>query len=72
MEKPKAIFCWSGENGEFHSFCYAGPIFKKKIDFTIGEKIYKPLEVKADSTSSLDTKTKGFWYCDLLPVTNYE
>jgi uncharacterized protein (TIGR00290 family) len=23
-----------GENGEFHSFCYDGPIFKSKINFT--------------------------------------
>ncbi len=27
-----------GENGEFHSFVFDGPIFSKKIDFTIGEK----------------------------------
>lgn len=24
-----------GENGEFHSFCYKGPVFKERIDFTI-------------------------------------
>ncbi len=46
-----------GENGEFHSFCYDGPLFKKKISFTIGEKTYKEV------THGL---TKGFWYCDLI------
>jgi uncharacterized protein (TIGR00290 family) len=58
-----------GENGEFHTFCYDGPLFKNKIDFKIGEKTYKRLEVKKDTVSALpdDIKTKGFWYCDLLP-----
>lgn len=27
-----------GENGEFHSFCYAGPVFKNPILFTRGEQ----------------------------------
>ncbi len=52
-----------GENGEFHTFCYAGPIFKKPIHFTIGEKIYRPLAINmADDTPN---PTKGFWYCEL-------
>ncbi len=51
-----------GENGEYHTFCYAGPIFKKPIDFSIGEKVYKPLEFKLSNSSN---KTKGFWFCDL-------
>jgi uncharacterized protein (TIGR00290 family) len=28
-----------GEKGEYHSFVYDGPIFKKPVEFTIGEKI---------------------------------
>jgi uncharacterized protein (TIGR00290 family) len=42
-----------GENGEFHSFCYEGSIFKTKIPFTIGEKVFRD----------------GFWFCDLLPLS---
>ncbi len=59
-----------GENGEFHTFCYQGPIFKTAINFTIGEKIYKPLEIKmaADDVCTSAAKVKGFWFCDLLPV----
>jgi uncharacterized protein (TIGR00290 family) len=58
-----------GENGEFHTFCYDGPIFKKKISFTVGEKIYKPLEIKTGGVCTLPSNsiTKGFWFCDLLP-----
>ena len=53
-----------GENGEFHTFCYAGPLFKKQIEFTIGETVYKPLELKP--YSNYVTNTKGFWFCDLI------
>ena len=59
-----------GENGEFHTFCYDGPVFKKKIDITIGEKVYKALENEMDNVNTIptDIKTKGFWFCDLLPI----
>jgi uncharacterized protein (TIGR00290 family) len=30
-----------GENGEYHSFVYDGPIFKKPIGFSLGEKILR-------------------------------
>jgi len=56
-----------GENGEYHTFCYDGPLFKKRIDFTIGEKVYKPLEIKTTDASPTAKTTKGFWFCDLLP-----
>lgn len=42
-----------GENGEFHSFVYQGPIFKKRIDHRIGEVVMRP---------------GGNYFCDLLPV----
>lgn len=40
-----------GENGEFHTFVYDGPVFKEAVRFSVGEK------VERDS----------FWFCDLLP-----
>ncbi|MGQ0827813.1 MAG: diphthine--ammonia ligase [Bacteroidota bacterium] len=55
-----------GEKGEFHTFCYEGPIFKNPLKFKIGKKVYKPLKIKTDRTVSIPT-TKGFWYCDLMP-----
>jgi len=54
-----------GENGEFHTFCFAGPIFKQEIKFVSGEKIYKPLEIKTSDCNLPESKTQGFWYCDL-------
>lgn len=58
-----------GENGEFHTFCYSGPIFAKPVKFLIGEKIYKPLEIKRSDNCQDDHKTKGFWFCELMPVS---
>jgi len=46
-----------GENGEFHSFVFDGPIFKERIAFTTGEVVLRD----------------SFYFCDLLPkvsVTN--
>ncbi len=30
-----------GENGEFHSFCFEGPIFEQSISFALGETLEK-------------------------------
>jgi uncharacterized protein (TIGR00290 family) len=29
-----------GENGEFHTFVYDGPLFKKKVDYSIGAEVH--------------------------------
>ena len=52
-----------GENGEFHTFCFDGPIFKNPIPFKIGETILKTYK----NPSKDGEKEIGFWYCDLLP-----
>jgi uncharacterized protein (TIGR00290 family) len=40
-----------GENGEFHTFVFDGPVFGAPIRFLIGEKVMRD----------------GFCFCDLLP-----
>jgi len=40
-----------GENGEFHTFVFDGPIFRTPVRFSTGEKVLRD----------------GFWFCDLLP-----
>jgi uncharacterized protein (TIGR00290 family) len=42
-----------GENGEYHSFVYAGPIFKKAIPCRAGERVMR---------------TARFNYCDIMPA----
>ena len=40
-----------GENGEFHTFVFDGPIFKSPVAFSFGETVCRD----------------GFWFCDLVP-----
>jgi len=40
-----------GENGEFHTFVFDGPVFQTPIAFRVGEKVLRD----------------GFCFCDLLP-----
>ncbi|MCG8321728.1 MAG: diphthine--ammonia ligase [Cytophagales bacterium] len=60
-----------GENGEFHTFVFDGPIFRHPISFDIGEKVYReyksPEDDKKDDGEEHHKKTMGFWFCDLIP-----
>jgi uncharacterized protein (TIGR00290 family) len=63
-----------GEHGEFHSFAFAGPIFRQPLRVEVGEKVYRPVqETQPGSTSAVcplpgTRRAKGFWFCDLLPA----
>ena len=50
-----------GENGEFHSFVYDGPIFKNPIPIQVNSIVKK--EYKSDENSEWDN---AFWYADLI------
>jgi uncharacterized protein (TIGR00290 family) len=52
-----------GENGEFHTFVFDGPIFKKKIDYEPGDIVHR--EYKADD-GNIDNHDTKFWYRDIL------
>ncbi len=41
-----------GENGEFHTFVYAGPVFQQRIPIQRGPIVQR----------------EGFWFCDLEPL----
>jgi uncharacterized protein (TIGR00290 family) len=60
-----------GENGEFHTFVFDGPIFKFPVTFSIGEKIYKEYHAPKNSEDNCFSPNQdsqmGFWYCDLIP-----
>jgi uncharacterized protein (TIGR00290 family) len=62
-----------GENGEFHTYAFKGPIFKDPIRYQLGEKIFKAYQAPKDAGDSCISpqsapKISGFWYCDLLPA----
>jgi uncharacterized protein (TIGR00290 family) len=44
-----------GENGEYHSFVYGGPIFREPLVFSVGEVVLRD---------------NRFCYCDLVPEGN--
>lgn len=66
-----------GENGEYHSFVFDGPVFREPIPFVKGEIVYR--EYKAPATAQavapsaspcnpMDQPSQtGFYFCDLLP-----
>lgn len=43
----------SGENGEFHTFVYAGPLFKRTVPLQKGEIVLRE---------------NRFYFCDLVPI----
>ena len=45
-----------GENGEFHTFVYDGPVFRWSIAFTRGERV---------------RRDGRFHFCDLIPAAPY-
>lgn len=55
-EIKKKNICCCGENGEFHTFVYDGPIFKKKIIINETKKILK----------------EGFWKHWFLDIKKYK
>lgn len=57
-----------GENGEFHTFVYDGPIFREKIQFDLGDVIKKSYSFKKkNEDGSLDECRSSFWFQDLKP-----
>jgi uncharacterized protein (TIGR00290 family) len=42
----------AGENGEFHSFVFDGPIFRERIPYDLGDKVFRD----------------SLHFCDLLPA----
>jgi len=63
-----------GENGEFHSYVYDGPIFKFPIEVKRGEREFRKYVPDNDhdqdhqyrQTSGENLEAR-FWFCDLLP-----
>lgn len=53
-----------GENGEFHTFVFDGPLFQYPVQFVPGELTFK----EYPSSDKRDTQPAGFWFKDLLPA----
>ncbi|WP_370897519.1 diphthine--ammonia ligase [Chryseobacterium gossypii] len=54
-----------GENGEFHTFTFDGPIFKSPVKFEIGDIVKKTYP--KPKTGDEEEGEYVFWFCDLIP-----
>jgi hypothetical protein len=52
-----------GENGEFHSFAFDGPVFRRPIEYVIGSISYKAL--------APESPAKGHWFCDIVAAESH-
>ncbi len=57
-----------GENGEYHSFVFDGPIFKNPVAFEQGETVYREYRTPNAADSVATDMTTGFYFADLLPA----
>lgn len=54
-----------GENGEFHTFTFDGPIFTNPVQFEIGETVKKTYP-KPKTEAGEEDSEYIFWFCDLI------
>lgn len=52
----------NGENGEYHTFCYDGPIFQYPIAFHLGEAFSQSYDIRLDDGT---VKTYSYWFANL-------
>ena len=52
-----------GENGEYHTLCYAGNLFKNEIDFSIGNTHKISQNIKLDNGL---TKIFEYWQANII------
>lgn len=53
-----------GENGEFHSFVYDGPLFSRPVAYRKGGVVERGYPAPREGVDGWDTR---FFFCDLLP-----
>lgn len=53
-----------GENGEFHSFCYDGPIFSNPIGIRVEKIISQSYDIRL---ANGENGKKHFWFAEILP-----
>ena len=52
----------NGENGEYHTFCYDGPIFRTPVPFRLGTPLRRSYRIRLDDGSE---KSYSYWFADL-------
>ncbi|WP_195655058.1 adenine nucleotide alpha hydrolase [Bacteroides sp. 1001136B_160425_E2] len=52
----------NGENGEYHTFCYKGPIFHSPVAFHLGDIFSQSYDIRLDDGTM---KTYTYWFANL-------
>lgn len=52
----------NGENGEYHTFCYDGPIFQYPVAFHLGEAFSQSYDIRLDDGT---VQTYSYWFANL-------
>lgn len=52
----------NGENGEYHTFCYDGPIFQYPVAFHLGEAFSQSYDICLDDGT---VQTYSYWFANL-------
>lgn len=64
-----------GENGEFHTFVYDGPIFREPVLFKYGDIVQREYNMSSNNLNDChdsiseprpEISSHSFWFCDLL------
>lgn len=65
---PAGVDC-CGENGEFHTLVYDGPLFKTPLSFRAGEVVKRSYNFqKVSPTGEPEPSSLDFWFRDLVPL----
>lgn len=52
----------NGENGEYHTFCYDGPIFQYPVTFYLGKAFSQSYDIRLEDGT---VKTYKYWFANL-------
>ena len=52
----------NGENGEYHTFCYDGPIFRSPVPFRLGPPQRRSHDIRHDDGT---VHTFTYWFAEL-------
>ena len=55
----------NGENGEYHTFCYDGPLFKKPVPFKLGKPFKQSYDIRMEDGTQ---QTFSYWFTELSPL----
>jgi uncharacterized protein (TIGR00290 family) len=59
-----------GERGEFHTYVYDGPVFKRPVSFIPGDVVLKWYDYqKKAADNSVEKLRTAYWFQDFLPLT---